>query len=225
MIRNLLKISFITLILASIVLVVIAILNKQWETTTAAISLLIAVVSSWIAYETFYTQSLAKKPQLILAPDFKSRYDLIQLSLKNNGEKSAYHIKILWNETLLNHKNAPVTFNKFSNKYEVLVLNPMEETKVIIDTNSGFFSRSKPAKLNYSGTITYKEFLDSKKLLAQKFEISFEHYGESPTYEDEMTRALYEIQQIPEKLETIGKHLKNIKIQINDSKQDLESKQ
>lgn len=100
---------FIVLLIVSIWLTIISIKNKEWETAT--ISLTIAIISGWIAYETFYRQSQAEKAQIVVKLDFASRYDVILLVVENLGLKPAFNIILDWNQELKNLKGEKIRFN------------------------------------------------------------------------------------------------------------------
>ena len=99
--RRFLIYSFVLLILTSLFLAYLSFKNKEWETLTASISIIIALISEWNAYETFYRQALSNKPQIILRLDSKSRYGLFLLVAENLGAKPAFNIQFIWNQDLL----------------------------------------------------------------------------------------------------------------------------
>jgi len=194
-------------ILTSIVLTIVSFCNKEWETVTASISLIIAIISGWIAYEVFLKQSEADKPQIVLRIDFKSRYDLIMLVIENLGTRPAFNIVLNWDNELKDHYGKIVKFNKFDETSDIPVLNAKEQTSVIIDTPWNFFEKNKNANLDYSGTVSFQETLTSKRKTTYPFKFSFRHYGSSPSFENEEPKTMFELQKIPEKLDEIKKAL------------------
>ncbi|MBE0662111.1 MAG: hypothetical protein IH597_06560 [Bacteroidales bacterium] len=185
-------------------------INNEWETLTASISLTIAITSGWIAYESFYRQSLSEKPQIVLRLDFRSRYDLILLVAENLGSKSAFNISLIWDKPLLNYNGEKVSFNNDDTGIEIPILNPKESTSLIIGEQSSFFGKYKDDNLNYRGKILFQESLYSKRKTSNPFYFSFKHYAKSPSFESEEPRAMFELQKLPMKLNEIKEAIKTI---------------
>jgi hypothetical protein len=222
--RKYLIFSFAILILISFALAYSSFYYEKWETLTASISLIIAIISGWIAYETFYRQTLSNKPQIILRLDFRSRYDLVLLVAENLGAKPAFNIRFQWNKDLLNHNGEKVTFNKSKTQPEIPVLNPKESTSIIIGTPSSIYDKNKGDNLDYTGMIMFQETLNSKRKSSYPFLFSFEHYRLSPLSETEEPKTMYELQKIPDKLDQIKSQLvsitKTIQNLSTDKKED-----
>ena len=208
--RRFTKYVFIILLLVSLFLAFLSLQNNEWGSLTAAISLTIAVISGWIAYESFYNQSLTKKPQIILRLDFKSRYGLILLVAENLGEKPAFNIKFKWEQKLLNNKGEEICFNKFDDSIDIPVLNSKENTSVFIDSVFEFYNNRKTDNLNFNGTITFHESLNSKRKTSYPFQFSFKQHSMSPLFEREEPKTMHELQKIPDKLQRIEFELKKI---------------
>jgi hypothetical protein len=209
--RYILRVTFVLTIISSIFLVVIGVCNREWETVTASVSLIIAIISAWIAHEIFIKQSDTERPQIILRLDFKSRYGLILLVAENFGQKPAFNIKIMWDKELMNLNDEVITFNKYDSIFDIPVLNTKEQTSIYIDTSDQFFEKHKEDELDYSGIISFQESLNSKKRTKYPFYLSFKHYGLTPYFENELPKTLYELQKIPEKLDKIEEALKKNK--------------
>lgn len=208
--RRFFQICFLLLIIISLTLACFSLTSKKWESLTASISLAIAIISGWIAYETFYRQSLSEKPQIILRLDFKSRYDLILLVAENLGSKTAFNIKFIWDQTLFNYEGERVSFNYNDSEMEIPVLNPKESTSLIIGVQSSFFEKHKDDNLDFSGKIIFQESLNSKRKTSYPFYFSFKHYAKSPSFESEEPRTMFELQKLPLKLTEIKEALKKI---------------
>jgi len=208
--RRILIFIFVLLISVSSFLAYLSFENKEWATLTATISLTIAIISGWIAYETFYRQALSNKPQIILRLDTKSRFGLILLVAENLGEKPAFNIRFKWNQDLLNHKGEKISFNKYDTLVDIPVLNTKENTSVIIDSPSSFFEKNRDNNLDFNGLIEFQESLNSKRKTSYPFHFSFKHYALSPSFENEEPKTMHELQKIPENLENIKNELENI---------------
>lgn len=209
--KKFLSIVFVIFILASILIVVVSFCNKEWSTVTASVSLIIAIISGWVAYEVFYKQAQAEKPQIVLRLDFQSRYSLVLLVAENLGTRPAFNIKFNWKRELKNHKGQPVRFNKYDNHVDIPVLNANETTSVIVGTPNALFEQCKKEEVfDFSGVISYQEVLKSKRRTTYPFLFSLSHYGNSPIIENEEPKTMYELQKIPKKLDEIIKELKKM---------------
>ena len=208
--RRLLQALFTIFLLAAIFLVVISYINQEWQTITASISLIIAIISGWIAYEVFYRQNQTEKPQIILRFDFRSRHSLVLLVAENLGKKPAFDIKIKWNRELINFEEERVKFNKYDNLSEISVLNANEHTSVAIDVPENLFERYKGDEMEFGGIITFKESITSKRTTSYPFYLSLKHYGNSPTIETEEPKTMFELQKIPKKLDEIKNEISKV---------------
>ena len=208
--RRFLHSLFVIFLCASILLVIISYYNKEWQTITASISLIIAIISGWIAYEVFYRTSQTERPQIILRFDFRSRHSLVLLAAENLGKKPAFDIKIKWNKEILNNKGEPVKFNKYDNKADIPVLNANEHTSVVIDVPDSLFARYKGDDMEFGGIITFKESIKTKRTTSYPFFLSLKHYGNSPVIENEEPKTMFELQKLPKKLDEIKNELSRV---------------
>ncbi len=214
--RVILITSFILLIGASIVITTIALTARQWETVTASISLLIAIVSAWISFETLHRQDQTNRPQLVLGIDFHSRTGLIQLVCQNAGGKPAFNIKIDWDRDLVNTNGKKITFSKFHNDVDIPVLNPKETTAAFVDGENSFFEKFRGQDLTYSGKISYQESLNRKQRTSTPFSFSLTHYSNTLLDQKEETLTMNRLQKIPDALKAIASELTSIRKLLND---------
>ena len=201
------------LLISAITLTIIGVINREWRTTTASISLMVALISAWMASETFRKQELAKKPQIVIDFDLESRYRIIQLSIKNYGERPAFNIKIDWKQKLTNSSNREIIFNKTGNiNYDIPVLNRNEKLNLLIDKDEDMFKAYPEGSLIYSGTITYQESLNTKSRRSQDFYISLEHYRKTTDNSSQIVKANHEI---PKYLKEIKEELSKLSNKMN----------
>ena len=210
--KKILRFIFVIFIIASIILTAIGIWNKEWETVTASISLIIAIISGWIAYEVFIKHAEAEKPQSVLRVDFRSRFGLILLLAENLGTRPAFNIKFIWEKELKNHKGEIVKFNHFDKEFDIPVLNAKEQTSIIVDTPWNFFEKYKNDDLDYSGTILFQEALSLKRKTEYPFKFSFKHYSTSPSFDNEEPKTMHELQKIPGQLNEIKRAIEKINV-------------
>ncbi|KAA9357008.1 hypothetical protein [Larkinella humicola] len=191
----------------------------KWETLTASISLTIAIISAWVAYETFYLQNQSKRPQIVLTIDSQSRHSLFLLVCQNLGEKAAFNFKFTWTRPLLDLKGNQITFksNPKIVDCEIPVLNAKEKLSIIVDEIGSFYKKNKDDSKYYSGTISFQESLTCNKKTSYNFQFSFEQYSETPLSESELPKTLFEIQKIPKNLEDIKAELQKLRYTIENN--------
>jgi hypothetical protein len=206
---------FLLLGICSLFITVYALINRKWDTTTAALSLLIANVSAWVAYETFRRQDEARRPQLTLSIDSDSRYSLIQLVCRNSGEMPAYNIEIIWNNAMINHEGKPTRFNYSGIGPEIVVLNSKEEAYTWVTSDIKFYDSKSNFDMSYSGLITFQESLNSKKRFSQAFAFSLQHNRRKLSAIKEEMQTMRELQKLPDRLEGISKELRMIRDNIS----------
>lgn len=218
MVRKAFLTAFVLLGTLSIGLVVAALLNKQWETVTAALSLLIAIVSAWVAYEAFYRQDEARKPQITLSVDGDSRYSLLQLVCKNSGEMPAYNIEIEWNNNLIHYEKHPTRFNYTGIGPEILVLNPKEIVSTWITSNIEFYDSKNNFAMEYSGSISFQESLSSLKRVVQPFSFSLRHTKNSLEAKNEDLLTMVALQKIPKSVDALTKEVQQLRQMLQQKK-------
>lgn len=206
---RILLLSALTLLLGvSLTIAIIALCNKQWETVTASLSLAIAIVSAWVAYEVFYRQDQALRPQLVLYIDADSRPALLQLVCKNAGEKPAFNIKIEWDQPLLGRDGNILRFNKFDTGSDIQVLNGKESASSFISSDYDFYKNGR--QLDYSGNISFQESIQTTRKITQSFYLSFKNNSSSLMNKNEISLTMNELQKVPKALDNITKELKGI---------------
>ncbi|MFD2247063.1 hypothetical protein [Pontibacter ruber] len=207
------RLGFAVLIAVSISLIVFRAYHDDWSTVVATISLIIAVVSAWLAYETFHNQYLNSKPQLTVQPNFEERNGLILITLKNHGEKPAYNITIDWHLPIINSKEEKFSFSKGAKEYDILVLDKNEKISTLLDGVVSFYEKYKDADLEYSGIISYSESLYSPKRTNQKFIFSLTSYKRL-SIETDLGLTHNKLQSIPESLNKIHREISNLRKEL-----------
>lgn len=159
-----------------------------------SISLIIALISLSIAYAVFLISFENKRPIISLELDFNSRYHIVQLNITNSGEKGARNIKFEFsNDSIwLKRDNSLKSIVSF-----ISILSSNQCLKKTIGVQHSVDINSK--------TTVFISYTDSSGFLrySDKILIDLSDYKNSASYEDELTKALYSIQQIPEVLQKI----------------------
>lgn len=173
------------------------------------ISLLVATFSLIITTITLNQNYDSKLPQIIVDADFGSRYGLLILKVTNLGDKTAYDIKISWNQPLKNHKGENIsTLGETENQMNIPVLQKGQELKIIIDEVSAFFEKYSDSELAFDGDIRFKLSKNSICNLSQGFSLNLIPFRKTLYHESEQIKGFYELQKLPKKLDELIKEIK-----------------
>lgn len=182
--------------------------NGEWQALIASISLMVAIISAWMAYEVFYKQYEDEKPNIVLEFDMSSRYSLVLLVAKNLGRRPAFNIKFDWEEELKNFCGEALRFSKPDNEWDIQALNPGEIISLPIDIPENLFSR-KDDNYEFTIEVSFQESSTKRKRHSKSILLSLEQYRNSLTYVNENMKTQYELQQIPKELREIRKTIKS----------------
>lgn len=213
--RKLAYFVFTTIIIGSIFLCLKAFSLSEWETLTASISLITAVISSWLAFEVFAKQNEADQPQLIVDFDLKSRQSVTLLTIKNHGTKPAFNIDLHWDKELLNHAGKVPRFgNPDQNQPAISVLNKDQRLAIYLDATVEFFQKNKGKDLTYSGHISYTESITSTRRKSVPFFISMDPYRGTLKPETDRQDTYDKLGKLPGKLDEVVEELAKIRTEM-----------
>jgi hypothetical protein len=158
---------------------------------------------------TFNQQLDSKLPQIIIDTDFKSRYGLVLLSIRNFGEMTAFDVQIKWNKPILNYKGENIFGQDTSSVVTTFpVLQKGQELKITIDEIGTFFSKYKDNELQYSGTINYSLSKTRKRIMRTEFNLDLSIFRKTLYHENEVLKAFFELQKLPKILKEIKDQLR-----------------
>jgi len=154
-----------------------------------SISLIIALISLIIAYFSFAISIENKRPLIIITLDFNSRYQLVQLNIENKGEKTARNIRLEYSNSSIWKEDKFKNLETIASYVSVLSPNQVIKKMVGIQQEIDFTSQTtiSVSYSNSSGYVVYKD----------KFLINLNDFKNSASFEDELTKTLYELQKIP----------------------------
>ena len=186
-----------------------SVVEKDSENIIASVSLLIALASMFVTTLAYNQQLDSKLPQIIIDTDFKSRYGLVVLSIKNLGEMTAFNVRIKWDKPVLNYKGE----NIFGQSTDSLlttfpVLQMGQELKITIDEIGLFYSKYKDNELQYSGTVTYSLSKTTNTTIETDFNLDLSIFRKTLYHETESLKAFFELQKLPKALDEIKEELK-----------------
>jgi hypothetical protein len=208
LVRLLLGASFVMAIVVGAVVLVR--LGPGAQTSWALIASVLAVVTACLsALSSQRLMEVAedeREPILVLSLDIASRYQLVQLRLKNVGRSSAYDIAIKWNRPLTTVDGGIAAFADTGVSPEVVALTPDESVSTLLGVAHRFDELHKNEE--FSGEIRYRTATGVRH--ATRFRVSTHNLSRRLKYDEETLKTHYELQHIPEALGSIRDKLAEI---------------
>ncbi len=166
----------------------------------AALSVLAATMSAWIANQIIERENEKRRPIIYLYLDFE-RHGLVQLVVANVGEQTAYNINFKWE---IEPKDEGI--DSILPEDEIFTaLIPKE--KVYRNLGRGF--KLMPYHIpGIKGIVKYQD--SSKKKYSETVSLDINKYSRQMDHTNERITAEYQIQKLPEKLDKINSSLNNL---------------
>ena len=171
--------------------------SAAWNVVAASSAVIAAVVSAWTSTRVLERQEDAQLPYPYPYIDASSRYQLLQLRIQNFGGTTARSIRLVWDKPLRNRQGNNVGCQ------EIPILMPQHSVAEVIDVDFAFFDREQDAE--YSGMVLFRDA--NGKDYKHPFHVSVEQYRVASTYDDEVQKTHYKLQQIPEHLKRLNREL------------------
>jgi hypothetical protein len=131
--------------------------------------------------------------------DLSSRYQLLQLRVKNIGPSVAYDVRLKWKDHPLDYKGEEITVLD-----EIPVLLPDQSVSTNVGTS--FECVKRYSAMRFEGEAEFKDA--NGKSLHQKFVCSTQEHQKRLLHDEELPKTLYDLQKVPEQLEKIAAVLK-----------------
>ena len=200
------------LILASVVLLVIAVLvcvfvSPPWlpadkfPVIAGALAVLTSGISAWTANRVVELTENQLNPFPYPFIDARSRRGVIQLSITNFGGGTAHDVCLRWKEPLLNPKGEKVSLGP---RDRIPVLLPNETIRFPVGGTTVFFATYKEP--TYSGEVLFRN--SSGRRFKHPFYASAEGFQGTLVHEDEMSQTHEKLQALPEILREISAQLR-----------------
>lgn len=199
--RILIRILLGLVLVAAVVLAVVLLLGLKetetvmWATLTAVLAVVAAVISAWQSLRILEIQEDATRPCPTPYFDITSRYGFLLLRVKNLGAGVAYGVHLNWNKRPQNEEGEEVTAVD-----AVPVLVPHESVSVLVGRPHELFNKY-PA-MRFEGIVECKDV--TGKHMTQPFICSADEHRSRLVHDDELPRTLYDLQQIPKRLDGIA---------------------
>jgi hypothetical protein len=177
--------------------------NKQegLAAITGLLAVVTAIISAFPALNVIELQEDASQPRPSPYFDLTSRYDMLQLRVKNIGPSAAYDIRIKWLNCPRNYKDEEIKILD-----EISVLLPDHSVSTLVGTSHEFVK--KYLSLRFEGEIEFKDA--KKKRFREKFVCTTQEHGKRLIHDEELPKTLYELQKVPERLEQIATALSEL---------------
>jgi hypothetical protein len=170
--------------------------HKDFVTALPGIlAVVAATVAAWPTVRMLEMQRDALRPSPTPFFDISSRFGLLLLRVKNVGAAVAYDVTLTWDY-----------HPKTEEGDEVIALDSipslMPQASASVNVGRPHELFKKYGEMQFSGIVEFKDVTGKK--MRQRFKCSADEHRSSLTYDDEMTRTLYDLQKVPKELSEIA---------------------
>lgn len=175
--------------------------KETWSTLAALLAVIAAVIAVFPALRVLELQEDSLRPQPIPYFDLTSRYDLLQLRIKNFGADVAYDIQLKWKMRPFDHCG-----NKVQSLDHISALLPQESVSTLIGASHDTVRKLSDAK--FEGECHYKDSIGRK--FRHDFICSVDACQKQLLHDNELPKTLRELQDIPKELARIAEQLEKL---------------
>lgn len=175
--------------------------KETWSTLAALLAVIAAVIAILPALRVLEVQEDALRPRPTPYFDLTSRYDLLQLRVKNLGAGVAYNIRLTWKKHPVDHKGDEVR-----SLDQIAVLLPQESVSVLVGAAHDTVRRL--VDTQFEGECSYKD--SSGKRLRHAFVCSVDASRKQLLHDNELPKTLRELQDVPKELARIADQLEKL---------------
>jgi hypothetical protein len=198
--RNLVRVTLFIVLLAAIGLIVFLLIfvgpkeKETWATITGLLAVIAAAISAFPALRVLELQDDSSQPRPTPYFDVSSRYNLLQLRVKNIGPNVAYEIRLKWKIHPLDHHGDEITALDY-----IPSLLPEQTVSTLVGVSTDMVK--KYSNMRFEGEAEFKD--SNGKSLRQWFVCSTQEHGKRLVHDEELPKTLRELQDIPKQLEKI----------------------
>jgi len=175
--------------------------KETWSTLAALLAVIAAVIAILPALRVLEMQEDALRPRPTPYFDLTSRYDLLQLRVKNLGAGVAYNVRLTWMKHPVDHKGDEVR-----SLDQIAILLPQESASVLVGAAHDTVRRFSDAR--FEGQCQYKD--STGKKFCEEFVCSVDASRKQLVHDNEMPKTLRDLQDIPKELARIADQLGNL---------------
>jgi len=172
--------------------------KETWSTLTGLLAVIAAVVGALPALRVLEIQEDALRPRPTPYFDLTSRYNLLQLRVKNLGGGVAYDVQLHWKMHPVDHKG-----NNVTSVDSISVLLPQESVSTLI--GASFQIVKELSDTRFEGECWCKDSAGRK--FRQKFVCSVDANQKQLLHDNELPKTLRDLQDIPKELARIVEQL------------------
>jgi hypothetical protein len=200
------RVSLVFVLIASLTLAVFLLHGPKeketWATLTGLLAVIAAVIAALPALRVLEIQEDALRPRPTPYFDLTSRYDLLQLRVKNLGGGVAYDVQLHWNAHPVDHKGNEVTSLDY-----ISTLLPQESVSTLIGVSSKAVKELSDTR--FEGKCEFRD--SSGKRFSQDFICSVDANQKQLLHDNELPKTLRELQDIPKELSRIVEQLEKFR--------------
>jgi len=175
--------------------------KETWSTLTALLAVTAAVIAVFPALKVLQLQEDSLRPQPTPYFDLVSRYNLLQLRVKNFGAGVAYDVQLNWKTRPVDHKG-----NEVQSLDRISVLLPQESVSILIGASHDTVRKLSDTK--FEGECHYKD--SSGKKFHHSFICSADASQKQLLHDSELPKTLRDLQDIPKELARIAEQLEKL---------------
>jgi hypothetical protein len=175
--------------------------KETWATLAGLLAVIAAVIAVIPALRVLELQEDSLRPRPSPYFDLTSRYDLVQLRVKNFGVGVAYDIQLNWKTRPVDHKG-----NEVQSLDRISVLPPQESVSALIGASHD--TVRKLADTQFEGECHYRD--SSGKKFCQNFICSVDASQKQLLHDNELPKTLRELQDVPKELARIAEQLEKL---------------
>jgi len=172
--------------------------KETWSTLAALLAVTAAVIAVLPALRVLEIQEDSLRPRPTPYFDLTSRYNLLQLRVKNFGVGVAYDVQLNWKTCPVDHKG-----NEVQSLDRISVLLPQESVSALIGASHDTVRRFSDTQ--FEGECQYKD--SSGKRFRRNFICSVNARQKQLLHDNEWPKTLRELQNIPKELARIAEQL------------------
>lgn len=177
--------------------------KETWSTLAGLLAVIAAVIAVVPALRVLEIQEDALRPRPTPYFDLTSRYNLLQLRVKNLGGGVAYDVQLHWKTYPIDHKG-----NQVNSLDHISTLLPQESVSTLVGGSSEIVKEFSDRR--FEGECSFKD--STGKTFRHGFVCSVDANQKQLIHDSELPKTLRELQDVPKELARIAEQLENFKL-------------
>jgi hypothetical protein len=177
--------------------------KEKWSALTGVLAVTAASIGVLPALRVLELQEDALRPRPTPYFDLTSRYNLLQLRVKNFGGGAAYDVQLHWKSYPVDHEG-----NRITSLDRISIILPQESVSTLVGASSKMVREF--SNTRFEGECQFKD--SNGKTFRQKFICSVDASQQQLVHDNELPKTLRELQDIPKELARIVEQLKDFKV-------------